>query len=103
RETERSRIARDLHDDLGSSLTEISMLATTLPGAGGEPGPMREKLTAISGKARSLVEALDEIVWAVNPRHDTADSLATYLTGYTREFLTTSNIACSFDVPSPLP
>ncbi|HEX2749343.1 MAG TPA: two-component regulator propeller domain-containing protein [Verrucomicrobiales bacterium] len=103
RETERSRIARDLHDDLGASLTEISMLATSVPAAAQGPDALRGRLSAISGRARSLVEALDEIVWAVNPRHDTADSLAIYLTGYTRDFLTASDIECTFDVPSPLP
>jgi signal transduction histidine kinase len=103
RETERARIARDLHDDLGASLTEISMLATAVPAAVQEPEAIRGRLAAISGKARTLVEALDEIVWAVNPRHDTADSVVIYLTGYTRDFLKEAGIDCTFDVPSPLP
>ncbi len=103
KERERARIARDLHDDLGASLTEISMLATAVPGAAPPPEAVQGRLSVISGKARSLVEALDEIVWAVNPRHDTAGSLAAYLTGYAREFLGASNIACSFDVPPSLP
>ncbi|HWB04415.1 MAG TPA: two-component regulator propeller domain-containing protein [Verrucomicrobiales bacterium] len=103
RETERARIARDLHDDLGASLTEISMLATAVPAASQESDALHGRLSTISGKARSLVEALDEIVWAVNPRHDTADSVALYLTGYTRDFLTEADIECTFDVPSPLP
>ena len=103
REAERSRIARDLHDDLGGSLTEISMLATAVPSATPDAKALRDRLTTISGKARTLVEALDEIVWAVNPRHDTADSLALYLTGFTRDFLGTGGIECVFDVPPALP
>jgi signal transduction histidine kinase len=79
------------------------MLAKTVPAATEEAEALRGRLSTISGKARSLVEALDEIVWAVNPRHDTADSVALYLTGYTRDFLTETGMECTFDVPSPLP
>jgi signal transduction histidine kinase len=102
-EAERSRIARDLHDDLGSSLTEISVLAST----GQRPLP-GEKITAnlfqaIAGKARSLIAALDVIVWAVDPEDNSLQSLADYLSGYTDEFFSHTNIACRFKVPVSFP
>ncbi len=70
RQAERERIARDLHDDLGASLTEISLIAG-LAAEDNEEGPM----SAIAEKTRQLAGTLDEIVWAVNPRHDTLASL----------------------------
>ena len=101
-EAERSRIARDLHDDLGSSLTEINFLASTsqLPSSIDET---HTTFKAISERARSLVKALDVIVWAVNPGDNSLQSLADYLCSYTREYLANSSILCRFKVPIACP
>jgi len=102
-EAERSRIARDLHDDLGSSLTEINVLASTgqRPRQGNSAHAALFK--AIADKARSLIVALDGIVWAVDPGDNSLQSLADYLSGYTREYLVNSDIACRFKIPITLP
>jgi signal transduction histidine kinase len=102
-EIERSRIARDLHDDLGSGLTEITMLAT-----GGPHGdPLERNATplfhSISSKACTLVAALDVIVWAINPKDNSLQSAADYLSDFADEFLSSSGIACRFQVPVTLP
>jgi signal transduction histidine kinase len=102
-EAERSRIARDLHDDLGSSLTEISTLAST----GRNPQPGEASPTSlfqtIAGKARELVVALDVIVWAVDPEDNSLQSLADYLSEYTDDFFSHTNIFCRFKVPVSFP
>ena len=103
RETERARIARDLHDDLGASLTEISMLAALAAEEHAPAETLREPLQQIAGKARTLVGALDEIVWAVNPRHDTLVSLADYLAAFAAEFLASTGFALRLDVARDLP
>src|SRR6185437_12356553 len=101
-EAERSRIARDLHDDLGSRLTEINFLASThqLPESVSET---HTTFKAISERARALVKALDVIVWAVDPEDNSLQSLADYLCGYTREYLANSSILCRFKVPITCP
>src|SRR5206468_10829738 len=58
---------------------------------------------AIAGKARSLIAALDVIVWAVDPEDNQLQSLADYLTGYAEEFFSNTNIACRFKVPVSFP
>jgi signal transduction histidine kinase/ligand-binding sensor domain-containing protein len=101
RESERQRIARDLHDDLGASLTEISILAALAAEDG--PKNSNEDLEQLSLKAKNAVSALDEIVWAVNPREDTLHSLVEYLAAYAREFLGNAHITLRSDVPTGIP
>jgi signal transduction histidine kinase len=101
-ETERSRIARDLHDDLGSSLTEISVLASKGQRIG-TLNDLRVLFRAISSKARGLVSALDIIVWAVDPKDNSLESVADYLGDFANEYLSHSGIACRFDIPVALP
>jgi ligand-binding sensor domain-containing protein/signal transduction histidine kinase len=97
-ERERTRVAQDLHDDLGAGLTEIGLLggllqsSTPLP-----PERSRQALERIVQRARYLVTALDEIVWAVNPRHDSARSLGGYFCRYAQEFFAPTAIRCRLD------
>jgi len=97
---ERARIARDLHDDLGSSLTEITMLATASPGLKLPADEATERMETIAGKSRTLVYALDEIVWAVDPERDTLASVARYLASYAEEYLAGLKVACRVQIPN---
>lgn len=99
-EAERSRIARDLHDDLGSRLTEINLLAAVSPDSADDE---RTTFEIIAEKARSLVKALDVIVWAVDPEKNSLQPMADYLGGYIREFLISSSVACRFKIPISVP
>lgn len=102
REGERSRIARDLHDDLGASLTEISILAA-LAAEDAEKTPLQPSLDQLSVKAKHVVGSLDEIVWAVNPREDNLRSLIEYIAAFAREFLDIARIPLRIDVVREIP
>ena len=102
-EAERSRIARDLHDDLGSSLTEISLLADAGPGSPASLERAGQRFRLIGDKARAAVNALDVIVWLVNPRKDVLPFLAGYLASYAEEYLSASGVACRLKIPRDLP
>jgi signal transduction histidine kinase/ligand-binding sensor domain-containing protein len=102
-ERERSRIAQDIHDDLGSSLTRIILLSQSARGDLDSPDVAAKDLDRIYDTARNLTRSLDEIVWAVNPRHDTLDSLATYLGKFAQDFLNAANIRCRLDLPVSVP
>lgn len=102
-DTERARIAHDIHDDLGSRLSQLSVLGE-LAGrnidAAAPVQPHLEKLRATTGEA---FQALDEIVWAVNPKQDSVAGLMTYLREFGPEFLSPVGISCRLDFPSPAP
>ncbi len=98
---ERMRIARDMHDDLGTSLTQISLLAD-LAGRSA-PAETAASLRHISQIACTTVSAFDEIVWAVNPEHDTLQHLLGYLALSASQTLASLGIECSCDLPSQVP
>ncbi len=102
-ERERARIAKDIHDDLGASLTRITMLSQSVRGELEGSPEAAEDVDRIFSTARELTRAMEEIVWAVSPRHDTLDSLATYLGKFAQDFLAAAHIRCRLDVPVHLP
>jgi signal transduction histidine kinase len=100
---DRSRIAQDIHDDVGASLTQVAFLSQRVQVALKTPdtaAPLADKIESV---ARSTIRALDEIVWAVNPRHDTLESLADYLCQLAREQFRLTPVNCLLDVPAVLP
>jgi len=102
-ERERARIAQDIHDDLGASLTRIGMLSESATDDLQDPPRAAASLGQIYATARDLTRALDEIVWAVNPRHDTLDSLTNYITRFAHDFLSAAHIRCRLDAPMQVP
>lgn len=102
-EQERARVAHDLHDDLGSRLTEVNMLATLVKSPTTSPAEKNHYLTELMQTAGQMVTSLDEIVWAVNPRNDTIASLASYFGSYAQRLLDLAAIACGLDIAEDLP
>jgi signal transduction histidine kinase len=100
---ERARIARDIHDELGANLTQISLLGKFTLNDLADPqkaGPHVAKMAAI---ARQGVRSVDEIVWAVNPRNDTLAQLLDYAGQYAVDFLHAAGIRCRIDLPENIP
>jgi len=102
-EQERARVAHDLHDDLGSRLTEVNMLTTLVKSPTTSPEEKERYLGDLSETARHMVTSLDEIVWAVNPRNDTIASLASYFGSYAQRLLDLASVACGLDIAEDLP
>ena len=102
-ERERTRIAKDIHDHLGANLTRISLLSQSAHGELENPVQAAAQLDRIYETSRELTRAMDEIVWAVNPQHDTLDSLASYLGNFAQEYLGSIGIRCRLDLPLQLP
>lgn len=102
-ESERARIARDIHDDLGAGLTEIGVLGDLATHAAVKELDRVTRIQEMADKARRLVDTLDEIVWTVNPRNDTLQSFLYYAADYARDFLRPTNLRCRLDLPESAP
>lgn len=99
-ERERTRIAQNIHDDVGASLTRISLLAQH---AQHEVAGGSKFFDEIYGTATEITRSLDEIVWAVNPKFDDVESLANYLGNFAQRFLDLARLRCRLDMPDRLP
>ncbi len=102
-EMERARIAGEMHDDLGSSLTQIALLGELAHRDISHADRAGDHLRKILTTTREVFRAMDEIVWAVNPKHDTLSSLVGYLSKYAQDFLRPAGIRCRFDLPASVP
>ena len=102
-EQERTRIAQDLHDDLGASLTQIRFLSVLESRDSQLPEMTRDRMKQVSEKSREMVASLDEIVWAVNPANDSLPNLANYLCHFAEEFFRSTAVRCRLDVDESLP
>jgi signal transduction histidine kinase len=102
-EKERSRIARDLHDQLGANLTQVALLSEMAEADKHSPAEIASHAQQISQAARETTRSLDEIVWAVNPSNDTLEGLVNYVCKYAQEYLALAGLRYRAEVPAQLP
>jgi ligand-binding sensor domain-containing protein/signal transduction histidine kinase len=97
----RKRIASDLHDDIGSSLTQISLLSEVVQQQLGQKEPaVTQPLQSIASSSRELVDTLTDIVWAINPKKDHLSDLVKRMRSYASETLLAANIKVNFSGPA---
>ena len=102
-EVERTRIAKDIHDDLGATLSAIRMLSRFAQSPDTSEKRMREDMRQIAAKAFDSTQSLDEIVWAVDPQADTLESFINYACAFANEQLALADIRCRLDLPAEFP
>jgi signal transduction histidine kinase len=102
-EKERSRIARDLHDQLGANLTQVALLGEMAEADKHSPAEIESHAQQISQTARETTRSLDEIVWAVNPSNDTLEGLVNYACKHAQEYLALAGVRYRAEVPAQLP
>ncbi|HWF18863.1 MAG TPA: two-component regulator propeller domain-containing protein, partial [Verrucomicrobiae bacterium] len=102
-EKERARIARDIHDQLGASMTQVSLLGEMVESDKDDPQEVEAHARQISQTARDTSRVLDEIVWTVNPSNDTLEGLINYICKHAQEYFAVAGLRYRLDVPSQLP
>jgi signal transduction histidine kinase/ligand-binding sensor domain-containing protein len=98
-EKERTRIATDMHDDLGAGLSRIKFLSQSLANKKIEDEYTRTSLEKITGYSDEMTEKMGEIVWALNEKNDTLADLIAYTRSYTMEYLANHGIQCEANTP----
>lgn len=103
---ERERISKDMHDEIGSSLTQIAVLSELAIRDINQKSNTEEIIKKISRISRQVVDNISEIVWAINPKNDSLDNLAAYLREYASDLFESKGINCiiSFgDIKADIP
>ncbi|MCW3123709.1 MAG: histidine kinase [Flavipsychrobacter sp.] len=99
---ERSRISSEMHDDMGSELSKISLLSEMVKNNAADQNE-RAHLDNISRSSRELLDKMGEIVWSLNNKYDTLESLIIYIRRYAMEFFSSTDIDCKISMPEHFP
>ena len=101
-EKERTRIATDMHDDLGAGLTRIKFITENILEKTNDTAlqPDMEKLKTSSIE---LVENMSEIIWAMNEKNNTLEDLLFYLRAYSVDYCSENRLVCEFILPENIP
>lgn len=95
---ERARIARDIHDDLGMRMTQLVLQGEVAQSELPPESGLHSQLSQMCDDARGTLRAMDEILWAINPRRDNLREFTTYVCRYAQAFLKDTSIRCTLDV-----
>jgi signal transduction histidine kinase len=101
-ERERTRIATDMHDDLGADLSRIRFLSQSILNKKINDD-IEIELKKITSFSDEMSEKMGEIVWALNEKNDTLADLIAYTRSYAVEYLANHNIECEANTPLNLP
>ncbi len=101
--SERERIISDLHDDMGATLSSMSIYSEL---AGNvmdtKPGESRKMMDKISGISKGLMERMGDIIWSMKPAEEDKYTLEARLKNYSNELLSPKGIVCEFDIDAAL-
>ncbi len=100
---ERSRIAIDLHDDLGGGLTQLVLLGESSRRDLPEDSSTGQALARLCDQSRGLVRRMNETVWLINSERDNLRDFASYVVKYAESFFQTSPVRSRFDIEGDLP
>lgn len=102
-ERERIRISKDMHDEVGASLTKIAILSELTKTEINNSKAVENNLEKISNTSREVINNISEIIWALNPKHDRLDNLVAYVREHASEYLEGTSIKLIYDVPDSIP
>jgi len=100
---ERRRIARDMHDELGASLTRIDLMGDQALQDPRLDSHALQQVGRITQAVREVVQTLDQVVWTVNPVNDRLDRVVNYLSRFVEEFLAPTKIQFRLELPESVP
>lgn len=100
---ERARIARDIHDDFGARLTTLLVTGEEAQDSLAGESEAHSLVGQICDGVRDMLNAIDEVVWVVNPQRDRLNDAVIYICKYAETFLGAAAVRCRFDIQPSLP
>lgn len=95
----RNRVARDLHDDMGSTLSTINILSSMAKTKlVTDPVKSSEYISKISDNSHRMMEAMDDIVWSIKPQNDSMEKVIARMREFANNVLEAKNIDFTFEV-----
>ena len=94
----RNKIASDLHDDLGATLSSISIMSELVNQQVKDRSPQASSLLEkIGNSSRNMIESVNDMVWAINPQNDSFENIIKRMRTFASEILAAKDIAFHFD------
>lgn len=95
----RSRLARDLHDDMGSTLSTINILSSMAKTKlGTDPAKTSDYISKISENSQRMMESMDDIVWSIKPQNDSMERLIARMREFANQVLESKDILFSMEI-----
>jgi signal transduction histidine kinase len=101
-EKERTRIAVDMHDDLGAGLSTIRFLSEKVK-RNTFSEVTKEDVEKMQSTSNELIDKMNEIIWAMSEKNDLLEDLVLYMRSYSMEYCEENNLNCSIHLPENLP
>jgi two-component system NarL family sensor kinase len=101
REDERSRLAADMHDDLGAGLSTIRMISELAVNK--DSDALKQDIRRISARSEELVESMRQMIWAMSSNSNSLEDMVVYIRGYSREYLDDHQLNLLFEIPDQIP
>lgn len=101
-EKERTRIASDMHDDLGAGLSTIRFLSEKVK-RNSFSEVTKNDADKIVVNSNELVQKMNEIIWAMNEKNDTLEDLLFYTRSYAVEYCEENGLQCNISLPENIP
>ena len=100
---ERMRIAKDVHDDLGSGLSKISLTASVAEQKALNNGNTATDIRHIASMSKDLVDNMRDLIWVLNPENTTLDNLVARMREYTADYLDGMGMEATLAFPENVP
>jgi len=98
---ERMRISKDMHDEIGSELTSLSLMFENLKNEVMNNNHLLIK--QFDEKLKSLTQLIDEVVWTINPKNDSLENTILYAVDFANELFNNSEIELHIEIPNEIP
>ena len=101
-EKERTRIATDMHDDLGAGLSTIRFLSEKVK-RNTFSEVTRDDVDKMQSASNELIDKMNEIIWSMNEKNDSLEQLVFYTRSYAMEYCENNILSCEISLPESIP